>query len=170
MQVLFKTPRLYLRRITTSQADVDEMYAMDSDPELVRFIRPILTREESFAKLEKVLQIYETEGLGHWLVHELESDVVVGIGVIRFLENSTDIEVGYAFKPNAWGKGYATEVCKALIEYGFQRFEIPRIVACVDIENAASQRVLEKSDMTCQGIENYYGKDLYFYTITPKTL
>jgi RimJ/RimL family protein N-acetyltransferase len=69
--------------------------------------------------------------------------------------NHTDaIEVGYAFLPEAWGKGYATEITQKAIEYLNQNFKEREIVAFIQADNLNSRRVLEKSGMT--EVENIY--------------
>ena len=58
----------------------------------------------------------------------------------------------YKFYPKYWGNGFATEVAKELIKFGFQEYKLHRIEAGVATENKASVRVLEKAGMTCEGI------------------
>ena len=56
-------------------------------------------------------------------------------------------EIGYVFNPNYYGKGYATEACKRILEYGFEQLGAHRIVAKCNPENAASWRLLERLSM-----------------------
>ncbi len=58
-----------------------------------------------------------------------------------------DIEVGYGFVPEAWGKGYATEITQKAIEYLQLNFKGRKIIAFVQDENTASKHVLEKAGM-----------------------
>jgi [ribosomal protein S5]-alanine N-acetyltransferase len=53
---------------------------------------------------------------------------------------------------DAWGKGYATESCKAIVDYGFATLHLNRIEASVDPENMASVAVLEKLGMQPEGL------------------
>jgi RimJ/RimL family protein N-acetyltransferase len=77
-----------------------------------------------------------------------------------------DIEVGFFFKPSAWGRGYATEVCKRLLQFAFQELPINEIVASVDDRNIASQKALKKSGLINRGRTRSYGKDSPIYRIT----
>ena len=55
-----------------------------------------------------------------------------------------DVDIGYAFLPRFWSKGYAVEAAQAAKEYAKNVIGLSRIVAIVDPENAGSVRVLEK--------------------------
>jgi RimJ/RimL family protein N-acetyltransferase len=61
-------------------------------------------------------------------------------------------EIYYKLLPVYWGKGYATEVSKRLIKYGFEDFNLHRIEAGVAVENKNSIKVLKKSGMTYEGL------------------
>jgi RimJ/RimL family protein N-acetyltransferase len=71
----------------------------------------------------------------------------------------SDIEIGYILKETAWGKGYATEACKRLMQFAFEDTPLTELVATTDPENHNSQHVLLKSGMHSLGlIEAYAGK------------
>ncbi len=80
----------------------------------------------------------------------------------------------YTFKlaPAYWGKGYATEVSKMLIETGFEVLKLHKVEAGADTENAASINVLEKSGMVREGLRRKIlpirgeWRDGYLYAIT----
>ena len=58
--------------------------------------------------------------------------------------------------PNPWGKGYATEACKRLLRFAFEETPLKEVVATIDPENTASQRVLEKSGLIYEGMRRAY--------------
>jgi [ribosomal protein S5]-alanine N-acetyltransferase len=72
------------------------------------------------------LKLYKTEANGH----------------------SNFYELGYRFMQKYWGKGYATEAAKAMIDYGFNEMGLTEIYAMTDIDNKASRHVLEKCGMS----------------------
>lgn len=76
-----------------------------------------------------------------------------------------DIELAYRLHQKYWYKGYATELAKALIEYGFSKFSLPKIVAIVHPENERSRRVMEKSGMFYRGMIDFKGSVLPCYEI-----
>jgi hypothetical protein len=69
-------------------------------------------------------------------------------------------------KRSAWGRGYATEVCKRLLQFAFQGVSMDEVVASVDEDNVASQKVLKKSGLLDRGRTQCWGKDSPIYRIT----
>lgn len=88
-----------------------------------------------------------------WKVLEKETGKFVGLtGMFLSNDKFKMAEFYYKFFPEFWGKGFATETAKALINFGFTKYNLHRIEAGVATENMASIRVLEKAGMTCEGI------------------
>lgn len=87
-------------------------------------------------------------GLGHFLVEENASGEPTGTCGLLYRENLDVIDVGFAFLPEFWGRGYATEAAKAMLEYGYETLGIERIVGLTSPKNAGSIRVLEKLGMS----------------------
>ena len=73
------------------------------------------------------------------------------IGYCGLLEKEVDgkneIEINYIFKPSAWGKGYAKEIGKGIIEYAFSEKKLERLIALIKPENKASEYVAKKIGM-----------------------
>ena len=67
-----------------------------------------------------------------------------------------DIEIGYILKTTAWGKGYATEACKRILQFAFEVSPLEEIIAVIDPENVASRKVLEKSGLIHEGLVPAY--------------
>lgn len=70
-----------------------------------------------------------------------------GLIHLGFDDDNPEIEVAYAFLPEMWGKGYATEVARACVDWGFANLDVPRLVGLLVEENAASKAVLMKVGM-----------------------
>jgi ribosomal-protein-alanine N-acetyltransferase len=68
-------------------------------------------------------------------------------------------EIGYVFNPKYHGKGYATEGCRAVIDYGFKALKVRRVVAMCNPDNTSSWRLLERLNMRREG---YLRKNIYF--------
>lgn len=91
----------------------------------------------------------------HWMFYTYfaivlkESRHLVGhIGFKGIPDENGEIEVGYGLEDEKWyGKGYATEALKALIQWAFVQQDVVRVVADTDKNNLASQKVLKKSGM-----------------------
>ena len=69
-----------------------------------------------------------------------------GLLPCRYL-NEDDFELGFALLEDSWGKGYATEIGIAQIEYGFKNFNVQRLLGIVHPQNTASRHALEKIGM-----------------------
>jgi RimJ/RimL family protein N-acetyltransferase len=154
MQVFLETERLVLRRFT--EADVDNLFDLDSDPDVMRFItggkqtpRDVIRKET----LPRILHYYERfEGFGFWAVIEKSTAEFLGWFHLRPQEGSCpeEVELGYRLKKSAWGKGYATEGSRALIRKGFTELGVRRVVAQTMAVNTASRRVMERVGLTLQ--------------------
>ena len=146
--VAFETERLVVRRLRRD--DLDDFARLCGDPEIIRYMdngEP-LSRERTASWIEITLENYEIRGWGTFGVTMKSSDRLIGFaGYARPSDRPGVVEIIYAFEPEQWGNGYATEVARGLIDYGFGACKMERIEATVDPANAASRRVLEKIGM-----------------------
>lgn len=140
-----ETERLVLRPYR--EADRAYFVALATDPEVMRFVGDgPMTPERVEAVFDKVFALYEEGAWGIWAIEERASGRLVGSAEIK-PRKTGDWEIVYLFDPTAWGKGYATEVARRLVDYGFERLELPRVVATVEYDNEPSLRVLRKAGM-----------------------
>ena len=138
----FDSERLTLRPVVLD--DVENLLHLDADPEVMRFItggRPS-TREE-------VTAVVRAE-VGHrWIAHETASGELVGwFGMRRPDDRPGEGELGYRLHRRAWGRGYATEGARRLIDLAFADLGLRRVWAETMAVNAASRRVMERCGMT----------------------
>jgi RimJ/RimL family protein N-acetyltransferase len=146
--VYLETSRLVLRRLTLD--DVDALTALDSDPEVMFFItagRPTPRDEIENEVLPHWLAQYETGDLGFWAAIEKETGEFLGWFHLR-ADGQNQAELGYRLRRDAWGKGYATEGSRALVDKGFADLGLDRIRAETMVVNTASRRVMEKAGLT----------------------
>jgi RimJ/RimL family protein N-acetyltransferase len=152
MEVFLETARLALRRFT--EADVDNLYALDSDPAVMRFLnggRPTPRDVIENEVLPRILQHYEQyDGFGTWAAIEKSSGTFLGWFGFRPHEEAHpgEVELGYRLRRSAWGKGYATEGSRALVRKGFTELGVQRVVAQTMAVNTASRRVMGKVGLT----------------------
>jgi len=136
-------------------ADLDIFFALQSDPEMMRYIRPPETDREAVRERIAFLEKYNEEnpGLGSLVAHWKSNGLPAASGVIRHSEYlpENDLEIGYMVLRDNWGQGLGTEIARGLSDYAFSQFEAPQVVAYVDLEHRASQRVLEKSGFRLVG-------------------
>ncbi|TAK74600.1 MAG: GNAT family N-acetyltransferase [Gammaproteobacteria bacterium] len=168
MSILLETERLILKTIELS--DLDNLVALRSDPEVMKYISQgeIQTKEEVETFMAKAIPYHEKHGLGFCSVFEKESSIFVGQAGLFHLgydDTRSDIEIGYRLHKKFWGKGYATELAKALIQWGFEHLSIKKLVAVAHPENRGSQRVLEKVGMWYVGKTKYYDNEVLYYEI-----
>ncbi len=151
MQVYLETERLILRRFT--QEDEDALVALDGDPEVMRYITggPPTPREEIRNDvLPAFLGYYDRpDGYGFWAAIARDGAEFLGWFHLRPLpEDPPDVpELGYRLRRSAWGKGYASEGARALVDKAFSDLGARRVIASTMAVNVASRRVMEKAGM-----------------------
>ena len=148
VKVFLETERLLLRRLEYD--DIEDLVELDSDPQVMRFInggRATPRCEIENEVLPAFLGHYERYGgLGFWAVEEKSTGRFVGWFHLRPAEEAPagEVELGYRLLRSAWGKGYATEGSRALIDKGFAELGVERVVASTMVVNVASRRVMER--------------------------
>ena len=151
MQIFLETERLVLRRFT--EDDVDNLVELDSDPDVMHFItggRPTPRSEIESDVLPTFLGYYERfAGFGFWAAIEKSSGRFVGWFHFRPTPDgpANEVELGYRLLKSVWGKGYATEGSRALIDKGFAELGVERVVAFTMSVHVASRRVMEKAGL-----------------------
>jgi [ribosomal protein S5]-alanine N-acetyltransferase len=149
------TTRLELRRVT--RADTPWLERLHADPRVMAHVGGVLTPEGS-AKVvrERMLDYYDPHpGLGIWATIERASGRPVGCHLLNNLRGETLIQVGYLLFPEYWGRGYATEMCLAVLRYGYVELGLERIHAITDLPHLASQRVLLKAGLQRHGERSF---------------
>jgi RimJ/RimL family protein N-acetyltransferase len=151
VQVFLETERLVLRRFT--EADVDNLVELDSDPDVMRYInggRPTPREEIENDFLPAFLDYYRRfTGYGFWAVIEKSTGDFLGWFHFRPKPDGSpdEPELGYRLRKSAWGKGYATEGSRALIRKGFTELGVRRVYAQAMVVNLGSSRVMEKAGL-----------------------
>lgn len=162
---MFETERLILRKFT--ETEVDAVYAMRSDADLMRFIRePQTDRAEAESWIKLVSSRWETEKIGFCAVIEKSSHKFAGWCGLWRLKETDETEVGYALLKDFRGRGYASEASEAFLKYGFETLNLKEIVAVARAENRASRRVMERLGMTYDYTGKFYERELVHYSIT----
>ena len=142
------TARLVLRR--PAAADVDAIFAYASDVEGTRFMG--WPRHQSLDDTKQFLEFcareWEKNGMGAYLI-TLDGRVIGSTGLHK--ASAHRAVTGYIVLRSEWGKGYATEACRAMMELG-RSLGFIRIDARCHADHAASARVLEKCGMTLEGV------------------
>jgi len=138
------TERLSLREMTVD--DLDDMAALLGDPEVMRHYPRPKTREEASGWIAWNQRLYREHGYGLWLVRRREDGAFVGdCGLTpQVVDGETHLEVGYHVRADLQGHGYATEAAAACRDLARDVLRAPKLIAIIDPDNVASQRVATK--------------------------
>jgi ribosomal-protein-alanine N-acetyltransferase len=156
-----ETARLRIRLLT--MADFDFFFALQSDAEMMRYIRPPETDPEQVKSRIEMYEKYAAEnpGMGAFRADLKSTGVSMATGVLRHmdLQPGNDLEVGYLVLRDYWGQGLASEMTLGVVQYAFEKFGVDRIKAVVAPENLASQKVLIKCGFQLIGRRFIYESD-----------
>ena len=142
--LIFETERLLVRRYF--DGDHENIFSLGGNEDVMRYIRATQTKEQSDAFLLFNINFYkEYPMMGRWAVDEKTTEKFVGSFAVIFIEDTKLIQLGYSLLPHEWGKGYATELTKAGLQYVFEKMKLPLIYGVTEIGNIPSQQVLLKA-------------------------
>lgn len=164
--IVLQTDRLILRHITHS--DLDDLYRMNSDAEIMKYIGVGLTRnyEQMLNEVNTLIGHYSKKpGFGIMATILKDTDTFVGACGLVYYDNIREVEIGYRFLKEHWNKGYATEASLSLLCYGFEALKLKKIYSSAHVENKASQRVIEKIGMTFVENRFQFGSMQSYYVI-----
>ena len=161
MVMIFETERFIVRKLRIK--DLEDFYDMQSNENVMRYVKPALNYEESVVELEKFISYYtDTARFFHlWAIEsKLGGDF---IGICGVYHNDTkDNEIAYRLREQFWGKGIGGEIAKGLISYCFNTLNMNKIVASVDEVNTGSVKILER-EMTF--VERVYSEKRMRYSL-----
>ena len=143
----FATPRLLAERL--NPAHLRDICAMDRNELFMARLGGTRDEAASAQYLERNLHHWAEHGFGLWVLRDRPSRTVIGRAVLRHLrvEGEDEIEVGYGFMPDYWGRGLATEITLACLQMARDRLRLESVVAITLPSNVASQRVMQKAGL-----------------------
>ncbi len=158
---MLKTPRLCIRQFT--EDDVDNLFNLNSDPQVMRFLGRPTSREVLRDEIIPFhLEVYQRlDRLGTWAAESAGDGEFLGWFHFRPGPGGdiTNIDLGYRLRRSAWNRGYATEGSRALISMGFTSLGVQRVFGHTMTVNAASRRVMEKCGLALVRTTSYEGPD-----------
>lgn len=170
MNLYIETSRCILRELQLT--DAADMYTLDSDPEVHRFLgnKPIQRLQDAMQVIDFVRKQYVENGIGRWaLLHKERGDFMgwCGLKLVTEPVNGHVLfhDLGYRLIPRFWGQGYASEAGAAALDYGFDRLKLDSIYAAAHTGNQASNRVLEKLGFARNGSFDCDDHRCYWYEI-----
>jgi len=144
----FSTPRLVAERLTP--AHLADLRRMDQNEGFMAHLGGVRDEAATLAYMERNLAHWATHGFGLWMLREPARRAPIGRAVLRHLDvdGVDEVEVGYGFYPELWGRGLATEVACACVRIGLAQLGLPSVVAVTLPTHSASQRVMLKAGLT----------------------
>jgi len=140
-----ETERLTLREVSTDDADF--ILRLLNEPSFLRFIGDKGVRNLQDARqyiLNGPIASYNQNGFGLYLVVLKSMNRSIGMCGLIKRETLADVDIGFAFLPEFWNKGYALESATAVFSYGKDVLKLPRIVAITNKDNVTSGKLLER--------------------------
>jgi len=142
-----ETERLRLKRLQPS--DVVALVDLWYDPQVTKYMGGPRDRTKLLADFEDALKDPFADSYDLWPVEEKQTGNLIGhCGLLeKEVEGLEEIELIYVFSTTVWGKGYATEMGSVLKRYAFNELQLTKLIALINPENAASERVAVRVGM-----------------------
>lgn len=140
-----ETERTVIREITVS--DLLELYQVYDDDEVRRYMEPLYEYDKEKIYTENyIANMYGVCGYGLWLVFDKATGKMAGrAGIsVRQIDGDYYNELGYVIRKEFRRKGYAYEVCKAILEYASENLHIYNPVIVTETANKASKGLADK--------------------------
>ena len=165
MQFYIETERLILRDLLTT--DIEGIFELDSNSTVHKYLgkKPIKTKQQAADVIKFIREQYKERGIGRFAAVEKSSGDFIGWSGLKLNTDKKDelngkrnfYDIGYRFIPRFWGNGYATESSLAILDFGFKELEIETIYGAAEIDNIASNIVLQKIGL--QFVNEFYFED-----------
>lgn len=164
MTKILETERLILR--TWTLADAAKLFEICSDADVMQFLgtgKPYETIDEAREFLHWAKNYQKENHFCSWAILLKENLEIVGSCGFARPHGTEEIELGYLLAKKFWRLGLATEAASACLRYGFEHLKFTEAIALTDLENVASQKVLEKIGFEKRGIETINGEENLVY-------
>lgn len=156
---ILDTARCHIRE--TTEQDIDAFYSIYSEPSITAYMEDLYEdRDAERAYIREYIEkIYGFYDFGVWTVIERESGQVIGRAGLSYREGFEDPELGFVIGVPWQRKGYAYEVCSAILDYGRKEFGFEKIQALVEPDNIPSIRLCEKLGLKKEEVVTVSGID-----------
>lgn len=148
--IIRETKRLILRE--WQEKDIDDFFFMNQDPKVMEYFPSLADRDKTAWLMGRFCEHHNCHGFSIYPVILKENNQFIGFcGLLSANFNShftPAVEIGWRFKSEYWGNGYAPEAANAMLEIGFTQFNLDEIVSFTSKNNLKSRRVMEKIGMS----------------------
>ncbi|MBK8982605.1 MAG: GNAT family N-acetyltransferase [Ignavibacteria bacterium] len=163
-----ETERLYAREY--NESDMDKLTEICSDADVMRYIGKggVMTSDQVQQMLKNNVKSYKENGYGMYAVINKTTGELTGQCGLNFIKSLNEVEIAYLFEKGSWGKGYATEISKEVLNFGFSRIGLTKIIALAYPENIASIKVINKIGLKFEKPIHIWERDLNYYSSETK--
>lgn len=177
---ILQTERCILRPF--QENDLEKLVSLHSDKDITKFMGGPETIQETEKTLTRYIKWQKENGFSRWAVFKKDTGEFIGrCGPGPFFDYEgkrfglkNDIEIGYAYKKEFWGEGYATEILKAVSDWVFTNYpQVKRVIAATETQHFISQKVLKKAGFEYIGEDittEKYGPESFFILKKPYIL
>jgi RimJ/RimL family protein N-acetyltransferase len=158
--ISIETERLRLRPVAVD--DLDEVVRLHEDPEVARFMGSP-DREWLVEWVEGSDREWTELGYGRMVVLDRVGGRFLGRTGLKHWPQFEETEVGWALRPEARGRGLATEAARAVLEWS-EQFELPYLTAMIRPDNAPSIAVAERLDLSPRREDELLGVPVVVYS------
>lgn len=135
-----------------SEADIDPLARLNSDPRVMEYFLTPLSYEQSVEFYNRIQQEFTTHGFSLYAVELRQSGDFIGFVGLHNITFDVDfapaVEIGWRLLPEFWGRGYATQAAIACLKYAADELSLKEIYSFTSILNKRSERVMQKIGMT----------------------
>jgi ribosomal-protein-alanine N-acetyltransferase len=170
MNLQLETERLLLRPFEFS--DAESMFALDSNPKVHLYLgnNPVTSIDQCYAYIESIRNQYSKNGIGRFIIELIDTQEVIGWAGLKLVtEEENDhvnfYDVGYRLQEKYWGKGYASEAAQAWVDFAFKKMKIPTMYAMAHINNAGSNKIIQKMGFHQKNVYLHNGIPCYWYEL-----
>jgi len=152
---VLETERLFLREFNVEDAQF--VLLLLNEPSFLRFIGDKKVRSLDDARqyiLSGPVASYERNGFGLYVVELKHSHVPIGMCGLLKREELPHADIGFAFLPDFWNKGFAFEAAAAVLHDARERLKLNQILAIVNPDNESSIKLLERLGLRFERIKD----------------
>ena len=156
--MIIETNRLILR--PWKDSDYEGFYQLNTDPQVMEFFPELLSRPESDALADRIVNHFNEHGYGLWAVERKDNTEFIGFTGLNCptweASFTPCVEIGWRLAHSAWGHGFAPEAALASLNFGFESLGLKEILAFTVPKNIRSRRVMEKIGMHHDRTADFY--------------
>ncbi|MEV0919148.1 GNAT family N-acetyltransferase [Streptomyces sp. NPDC049967] len=159
---MIETERLTLRPLATS--DADAFVELHADPEVNRFVGAY-SRGQALERLAGIERQWAERGHGLCAVQLRSSGEFIGRSGLQYWQQFDEVELGWTFRAEHWGHGYATEAARACLYWGFATLDADYFTALIRPGNTPSVKVAERLGFAPRRQEELNGNPVTVYAL-----